>query len=110
MKAKKVKAKRASGASSGRIVPLSDRVLIREIEKSEESRSGIIIPETVSDDRGAKRGTVIAVGEGKYEDGKLVPIRVKVGQTVLFQWGEKIKIDDVEYSLVRESEIAAVIK
>lgn len=97
---------------SKKIIPLQDRVLIKEDGESKEKKtsSGIIIPITVNEDKGSKRGSVVAVGEGKVDDGILVKPRVKVGDTVLFQWGDKIKVDDTEYFIVRESEILAILK
>lgn len=97
---------------SKKIKPLADRVLIKEDTSSKEKKtaSGIIIPVTVDEDKGGKRGEVVAIGNGNYDDGKLIPLSVKVGDTVLFQWGDKIKIDDQEYYIVKESEILAVIK
>lgn len=93
--------------------PLGDKVLIQEIEGKDETRktdSGLYIPATVKEDRETKKGKVIAVGEGRFEDGKRIPVEVKQGQTVIFSWGDKIKVDGVEYYIVRESEISAVIK
>ncbi|MFA6459091.1 MAG: co-chaperone GroES [Candidatus Paceibacterota bacterium] len=92
--------------------PLQDRVLIKENTDTKERKTsfGIIIPVTSEEDKGSKKGEVIAVGPGKIEDGKLVPVSVKVGSEVLFQWGDKIKMGEDEYYLVRESEILAVIK
>jgi len=97
---------------SKKIRPLQDRVLIKEESDSKEKKtsSGIIIPVTVNEEKNSKKGEVVAVGAGKYEDGKLVPINVKVGDVVLFQWGDKVKVDDEEYYLVRENEILAIIK
>jgi len=94
-----------------KITPLGDRVLIQHSSKNTEKKtqSGIIIPETVKDDKGAKQGKVIAVGEGKYIDGKLVPLSVKKGQTVLFSWGDDIIIDGEEYHLVNESNILGIV-
>ena len=95
-----------------KIKPLQDRVLIREDGESKEKKtsSGIIIPVTVNEDKGSKRGEVVALGPGRYEDGKLVPVSVKEGDKVLFQCGDKIKVGEEEYYLVKESEILAVIK
>ncbi len=97
---------------SKKIIPLQDRVLIKEDGESKEKKtsSGIIIPVTVNEDKGSKRGTVIAVGEGRVEDGVTIKPRVKAGDVVLFQWGDKIKHEDTEYYLVRESEILAILK
>ena len=95
------------------IQPLADRVLIKEIREDKETmtKSGIIIPvSSGGDDKGGKRGEVIAVGEGRREDGKLVPISLKAGDHVLFQWGDKIKSGDEEYYIVREAEILAIVK
>ena len=90
--------------------PLGDRIVLLEVKEHEKSRSGIYIPETVKEDRGSKKGKVIAVGAGRYEDGKLIPVRVKVGETVLFQWGDQIKYNGEEYFIVRENEVIAIIK
>ena len=94
------------------IQPLGDRILIKEDSGTKEKKtaSGIIIPVTVHDDKGSKTGKVIAVGAGRYEDGKLVPISVKVGDEVLFQWGDKITIESEEYFIVKEQELLAIIK
>lgn len=97
---------------SKKIKPLGDRVLIKEDTNSKEKKtaSGIIIPITVNEDKGSKKGKVIAIGEGKYENGKLIPISVKGGDEVLFQWGDKVIIEGEEYYLVKESELLAIIK
>jgi chaperonin GroES len=106
------KAKTTTVKSSGpKLKPLADRVLIEEVEeKAGKTDSGIYIPDSAKEDRGAKRGTVVAVGAGRYEDGDLIPMSVSVGDTVLFQWGDKISLEGKEYFLARESEIIAVIK
>ncbi len=100
-------------AGSGiKVKPLADRVLIKETDKEGggKTKSGIIIPETVKEDKGSKRGTVVAVGEGRIEDGKRIPVSVSVGNTVLFQWGDEIKIGGEEYFIVSESNIIAIVK
>lgn len=95
-----------------KIKPLADRILIKEDTESKEKKtsSGIIIPVTVNEDKGSKRGEVVAVGPGRVEEGTTVAPMVKVGDLVLFQWGDKVQIDGEEYYLVRESEILAIIK
>jgi len=97
---------------SKKIRPLQDRVIIKEDSESKEKKtlSGIIIPITVNEDKGSKRGEVIAVGPGRVEDGKLLPLVVKEGDKVLFQWGDQIKFGEDELYIVRESEILAIIK
>jgi chaperonin GroES len=95
-----------------KIKPLADRVLIKEDIESKEKKtsSGIIIPLTVNEDKGSKRGEVVAVGPGRVEDGELIKPSVAAGDTVLFQWGDKVRIGEEDYYLVRESEILAIIK
>ena len=94
------------------IEPLFDRVLIKEDLESKEKTtlSGIIIPVTVEQDKVGRRGIVVAVGKGRYESGKTIPVSVKVGEKVMFQWGDKISVDGTEYYVVRESEIIAIIR
>ncbi len=92
------------------VIPLHDRVLLSEInEKETQTASGIYIPENASSDKGLKKGVVVAVGKGKYDDGKLVPMQVAKGDVVLFSWGDTVTIDSVEYYIVRESEISAIV-
>jgi len=93
------------------IAPLGDRVVVKPITKEEKTSSfGIIIPDTADKERPAK-GTVVAIGPGKTEDGKLIPVGVKVGQTVLFsKYGyDEVKIDGQEYFILSESSILAII-
>ena len=95
-----------------KIKPLADRVLVRENEEDAEKKTsfGIIIPAGAGEDKGGKRGEVVAVGPGRIEDGKIVKLSVSVGDKVIFQWGDKIKVGDEEYFIVRESEILAIVK
>lgn len=98
--------------SKKEIFPLGDRILVKPAEKEKKTKSGIIIPDTVDKER-PEMGKVIAVGEGKTTDeGKVIPPKVKVGNTVLFsKYGpDEIKIDDEEYLIVSESNILAIIK
>lgn len=95
------------------IRPLADRVLVKpEMEAEEKTASGIYIPDTARKEK-PERGAVVAVGEGKRDDsGKVVPLRVKVGDTVVFsKYGfDEIKIDDTEYYIVTESNILAIVQ
>ena len=97
---------------SKKIKPLQDRILIKEDTDSKEKKtaSGIIIPVTVGEDKGSKRGEVVAVGPGRLEDGKIVPLSVAVGDHVLFQWGDKVRVGEDDYYIVREAEVLAIIK
>ena len=92
--------------------PLGDRVVIKPSEKEGEKKlaSGIIIPETVDKEK-LLTGEVIAVGPGRRsDDGKRVPIEVKPGDTVFFKkpWDAPIKVDEVEYYVLPESEIILI--
>ncbi len=95
------------------LVPLGDRVVVVPSEKDGEKKlaSGIIIPETVDKEKPSK-GEVVAVGQGKYDDGKRVPMQVKVGDTVLFsKYGyDEVKIEGQEYYIISESNILGIIK
>lgn len=94
------------------LAPLADRIVVKPIDKEEvTSAAGIIIPDTVDKEKPAK-GKVVAVGPGKYDDGTLVPMTVKVGQTVLFsKYGyDEVKYDGVEYFILPESQVLAIIK
>ncbi len=99
-------------AKKVKLVPLHDKVLVKPLSEDEAmSPSGIIIPDTVGKEK-TDRGTVVAVGPGRFdEDGeKRIPLDVKEGDVVIFQWGDKIAFDDEEYFLVSESNISAIIK
>ncbi len=98
--------------SNFKIRPLADRVIIKEDLESKEqmTASGIIIPITAQEEKNGKRGVVVAVGPGATDDGVTTPIDLEVGDKVLFQWGDKIKVEGEEYYIVKESEILAVIK
>ena len=90
--------------------PLHDRVLIESLESEEKTAGGIIIPDTAKEK--PQEGKVIAVGPGsKTEEGKIIPMDVKVGDRVLFgKWsGTEVKIDGKEYSIMKESDIMGVV-
>ena len=107
---KKVQKKTSKVSSKQKLTPLGDRVLIREVkDEAGRTESGIYIPEGAKKETGSKRGTVLAVGKGRFDDGVLVPMTVKIGDTVLFQWGDQVVIDDEELYLVREGEISAIV-
>ena len=90
--------------------PLHDRVVVRRIEAEEKSAGGIIIPDTAKEK--PQQGEIIAVGPGgRDETGKLIPIDVQAGDRVLFgKWsGTEVKIDGVEYLIMKESDIMGVL-
>lgn len=105
-----------SKSTKTNIVPLGDRVLIRPLSEEElgtTSASGIIIPETVSQEK-PERGTVVAVGEGRFneEGDERVPMTLKAGDTVIFsKYGfDEVEVDGVEYIIIREENVLAVIE
>jgi chaperonin GroES len=90
--------------------PLHDRVVVKRIEAEEKSLGGIIIPDTAKEK--PQQGEVIAVGPGgRDESGKLIPLDVQVGDRVLFgKWsGTEVKIDGVDYLIMKESDIMGVL-
>ena len=90
--------------------PLHDRVMVRREEDNEVSTGGIIIPDTAKEK--PMQGKVVAVGSGhRSEDGKLTPLDVKKGDVVLIgKWsGTEVTIDNVEYVIVKESDIMGVV-
>ncbi len=93
------------------IKPLHDRVVVKPAEKGEKTVSGIIIPDTANKEKPAQ-GVVVAVGEGRYEDGKRVPMTLKVGDKVLFsKYGyDEVKVGEQDYYVLAESSVLAVIK
>jgi len=93
-----------------KVQPLGDRVLVKPLEEKEVKKGGIIIPDTAKEK--PQEGEVVAVGTGKIDDnGKKVPCNVKKGDQVLMPkyGGTEVKIHDVEYQIVREEDILAVI-
>ena len=96
--------------------PLNDRVLVKRLESEERTASGLYIPDTAKEK--PSKGEVVAVGPGKRDeagkhadDGKLVPMAVKVGDMVLFNKyaGTEVKIDGAEHLVMREDDILAII-
>ena len=91
--------------------PLHDRVLIKALESEEKTAGGIIIPDTAKEK--PQEGEIVAIGSGaRTEDGKIIPMDVKVGDKVLFgKWsGTEVKIDGVEYSIMKEADIMGISK
>jgi chaperonin GroES len=90
--------------------PLHDRVVLKRIEAEAKTSGGIIIPDTAKEK--PQQGEVIAVGPGgRDEAGKLIPVDLKAGDRVLFgKWsGTEIKIDGVEYLIMKESDVMGVL-
>ena len=92
---------------SVQIAPLHDRVLVRRLEEKETAKGGIIIPDTAKEK--PQEGEVIAVGAGKIEKGKRIPLDVKAGDRILFgkYTGNDISLEGQEYLILREEDILA---
>ena len=91
-----------------KLKPLADRLVVKPIEREEMTKGGIVLPDTAKER--PQEGKVIAVGPGrKSEDGKLIPMDIKVGDRVIYAkyGGTEIKIDDEELIILRESDILA---
>ena len=93
-----------------KLKPLSDRVLVKPMDKEQEKKGGIIIPDTAKEK--PQEGEVIAAGPGKRdENGKIIPMDVKVGDKILYgkYSGTEIKIEDQEYLIMHQEDILGVI-
>ena len=94
-----------------KIRPLQDRVILKRIEEQEKSKGGIIIPDTAKEK--PQEGKVVAVGKGKVDDnGKIIPLEVKVNDLVLFgkYSGSEINMDGEEHLIMREEDILGIIE
>ncbi|PKK84023.1 MAG: co-chaperone GroES [candidate division Zixibacteria bacterium HGW-Zixibacteria-1] len=91
------------------VKPLADRVLVKPNEATEVKKGGIIIPDTAKEK--PQEGTIIEVGPGRTEDGKIIPIAVKKGDRVLYgkYSGTEISIEGQELLFIRESDILAIV-
>ena len=92
-----------------KIRPLQDRVVVKRLESETKTKGGLFIPDSAKEK--PVEGRVVAVGAGKYaKGGKIVPLAVQVGDTVLFgkYSGTEVKLDGVEHVLLREDDILAV--
>jgi len=93
-----------------KLKPLHNRVLVKRIEEPEQKEGGIIVPDTAKEK--PMEGKVIAVGSGRREeDGKLIPLEVKVGDRVLFgkYAGTEVKLGDVEHVILKEDEVLGIV-
>lgn len=91
--------------------PLQDRIIVKRVEEETKTAGGLFIPETAKEK--PQRGQVVAAGNGKKtEDGKILPLDVKVGDVVLFgkYAGTEIKVDGEEFLMMREDDILAVVE
>ena len=91
------------------VKPLSDRVVIKALEETEQMRGGLFIPDTAKEK--PQQGEIMAVGPGRYEDGKLVPMSLKVGDKVLYgkYSGTEVTLSNEPLLILRETDVLAVI-
>lgn len=90
--------------------PLSDRILVERVEENEKTKGGIIIPDTAKEK--PAEGKVVATGNGRMgEDGKLLPMDVKVGDRVLFSkyGGTEVKIEGVDFLIMRQDDVLGIV-
>jgi len=95
--------------SATKIQPLFDNVLVKPLDAETKTPGGIILPDSAKEK--PQVGLVMAVGPGAYDDGKLIPMTVKVGQKVMYKkWGgNEIKVDGQEWMLVEQKDILAIV-
>jgi chaperonin GroES len=96
-------------AAATKIAPLADRVVVKALEESETMRGGLYIPDTAKEK--PQQGEIMAVGPGRFEDGKRVPLDCKVGDKVLYgkYSGTEVAVEGEQYLILRESDVLAVI-
>jgi len=89
--------------------PLGDRIIVEVLEEEQTTVSGIVLPDTAKEK--PQRGTVLAVGPGRYEDGKLVPLDVATGDEIIYSkyGGTEVKVGLDEYLILRESDVLAKV-
>ncbi len=99
----------AAKTPGSKVAPLADRVVVKAMEETEQMRGGLYIPDTAKEK--PQQGEIIAIGPGRYEDGKLIPMGVKVGDKVLYgkYSGTEVTIEGENYLILRESDVLAVI-
>ena len=93
-----------------KIQPLADRVLVEPVKEGDEKKGGIIIPDTAKEK--PQEAEIVAVGPGGNIDGKTVVMEVKVGDKVLISKysGTEVKLDGVEYTILKQSDILAIVE
>ena len=96
-------------SSSLKVAPLADRVVVKALEEGETMRGGLYIPDTAKEK--PQQGEIVAVGPGRFEDGKRVPMDVKPGDKVLYgkYSGTEVTVEGEQYLILRESDVLAVV-
>lgn len=91
--------------------PLSDRILVERVDEDDKTKGGIIIPDTAKEK--PAEGKIVATGNGRMgEDGKLLPMDVKIGDRILFSkyGGTDVKIDGIDYLILRQDDVLGIIE
>ncbi|MFY9484353.1 MAG: co-chaperone GroES [Patescibacteria group bacterium] len=90
--------------------PIGDKILVRPIDSEGLTKSGIVLPDTAKEK--PQEGEVLAVGSGKFEDGKRIPLEVKKGDRVIFAkyGGDEIKLNGEELKIISESDVLAILE
>ncbi len=96
-------------AAAVKVTPLADRVVVKPLEETEQMRGGLYIPDTAKEK--PQQGEIVAVGPGRYEKDKRVPMDVKVGDKVLYEKysGTEVTLDGEQYLILKESDVLAVV-
>jgi chaperonin GroES len=96
-------------AASTKVSPLADRVVVKALEETEQMRGGLYIPDTAKEK--PQQGEIVAVGPGRFDEGKRVPMDLKVGDKVLYgkYSGTEITLDNEQFLILRESDVLAVV-
>lgn len=96
-------------ATSVNVSPLADRVVVRSLEHSEQTRGGLFIPDTAKEK--PQEGEILAVGPGRFDEGQRVPMEVKIGDKVLFgkYSGTEVLIEGETLLILREGDVLAVL-
>jgi len=90
--------------------PLGDRVVVKPSEAETQTQSGLFIPDTAKEK--PQKGTVVAAGEGRWEDGKRIPLDVKAGDVVIYSkyGGTEIKVEGADHLILSERDILAIVE
>jgi chaperonin GroES len=96
-------------AAAVKVTPLADRVVVKPLEETEQMRGGLYIPDTAKEK--PQQGEIVAVGPGRFEKDKRVPMDVKVGDKVLYgkYSGTEVTLEGEQYLILKESDVLAVV-
>ena len=96
-------------AAGMKVAPLADRVVVKPLEDAETMQGGLYIPDTAKEK--PQQGEILAVGPGRYEDGKRIPMDVQVGNKVLYgkYSGTEVTVEGEPVLILRESDVLAII-